>query len=280
MNTPPEFSVLIPAHNEASEITGCLAAVFASDPFPKGATAEVLVLANGCSDDTAQRARAHPVPAGWTLNIVEIENGGKLNALNIGDTKARGRVLAYLDADVRVSPALLTALFATLNHDTPAYASGHPDVLGGASWISRTYGRLWVKLPFVASGVPGFGLFAMNRAGRERWSQWPEIIADDTYARLMFTPAERHKVSDRYQWPLVQGFRNLVKVRRRQDQGVKELEELYPALIPNDDKTTPSMAQIITLFRQDVLGFAVYALVSLAVKSPLFRNNTRWARGR
>jgi hypothetical protein len=34
------------------------------------------------------------------------------------------------------------------------------------------------------------------------------------------------------------------------------------------------------LFLRDPLGFAAYALVSLTVKTPLFRTKTRWARGR
>ncbi|PCH97424.1 MAG: glycosyl transferase, partial [Rhodobacteraceae bacterium] len=48
-----QISVLIPAHDEASYIGGCLAALFASRPLADGMTGEVLVLANGCSDNTA-----------------------------------------------------------------------------------------------------------------------------------------------------------------------------------------------------------------------------------
>ena len=281
MTTPKiGLSVLIPAHNEAAEITDCLTSVFASDFLPGSVTAEVLVLANGCKDDTATIARNHPVPDPWQLRVIDIAQGGKLNALNQGDAAARGAVLVYLDADVRVEPPLLSEIYALLNGDGPGYASGRPYVLGGHSAFSRAYGRLWVRLPFVTQGVPGFGLFAMNRAGRSRWQSWPQIIADDTYARLMFAPSERHLAHAGYRWPLVQGFRNLVRVRRRQNQGVEEIERLYPALLDNDDKLSPSPSDVIRLFLGDPVGFLAYAVVSLAVKTPLFRSQTRWTRGR
>lgn len=274
------LSVLIPAHNEAAEIAGCLTAVFASKPLPEGIHGEVLVLANGCTDQTASIAKAQNVPPGWSLIVLEISKGGKLNALNQGDRAVKGNVRVYLDADVRISPDVLTNLYLALSHDTPAYAAGNPMVVAGQSVISRAYGRFWVRLPFITQGVPGFGLFAMNNLGRNRWADWPEIIADDTFARLMFSPNERHQVAGTYHWPLVQGFRNLVRVRRRQNQGVKEIEEMFPALLANDDKHTPPVGDLAKLLLTMPVGFLVYAAVSLAVKTPLFKGETRWARGR
>lgn len=280
MTTDIGLSVLIPAHNESGEIAECLAAVFASDRLPNGIRGEVLVLANGCTDDTADIARNIAPAPGWDLTVLEIAEGGKLNALNRGDAQARGTVLTYLDADVRVSPKVLGQVYTVLATEVAGYASGQPEILGGASAFSRAYGRLWKRLPFATNGVPGFGLFAMNQHGRQRWQDWPAIIADDTFARLMFTPQERHAVADSYRWPLVQGFRNLVRVRRRQNEGVREIERLFPALLQNDDKFVPGKTEILRLFVTDPIGFSAYALVTLAVKSPLFRNQSRWTRGR
>jgi glycosyltransferase involved in cell wall biosynthesis len=276
----PLVSVLIPAHNEAGYIEACLTALLASDPLPGGKRGEVLVLANGCTDATRAIAAAQPTRAGWDLRVIELPEGDKLKALNLGDAQARGAVLVYLDADVTVEPALIGQLAEALRGPAPRYASGTPQIAPAQSALTRAYGRFWVQLPFVQIGVPGFGLFAMSRAGRTRWQHWPDIIADDTFARLSFAPAERIKLPARYTWPMVEGLRNLIRVRRRQNAGVAELVATYPFLQKNDDKVALSLRQLLRLVWRDPLGFAAYALVSLAVKSTLFRSSQRWARGR
>lgn len=276
----PRVSVLIPAHNEAEYIGACLQAVFASVPLPAGMTAEVLVLANGCSDATAALARTATAPKEWELTVLDLPEGGKLGALNAGDAAARGDILIYLDADVRVSPALIAQIAAALNADAPRYASGRPRVSPARSLATRAYARFWMRLPFFSSGVPGFGIFAMNRAGRQRWGGWPDIIADDIFARLNFAPQERMQVAATYSWPMVEGFRNLVKVRRRQNAGVAEVAENYPHLMQNEDTSQVAVSRVPRLLLRDPAGFLAYAAVALAVKTPLFASRNRWTRGR
>lgn len=276
-------SLILPAHNEAYYIDACAEAVLRSDVLPDSWRAEVIVVANGCSDDTAARARAHAKAAedrGWGWQVIELGEGSKPGALNAGDTAASGDVLVYLDADVIVAPPLLCALICALSGNAPMYGSGAPQITRGQSWITRAYGRFWVTLPFVTDGSPGFGLFAMNRAGRVRWEDWPQIISDDTFARLQFSPVERIRVSASYEWPLVEGFRNLVRVRRRQNEGVTEIAALYPDLPRNDDARRLGLSGILHRAVRQPLGFVVYVAVALAVKTPLFRSASHWARGR
>lgn len=274
------ISVLIPAHNEADYIGPCLTALFASDPLPTGMTGEVLVLANGCRDNTVAIAAAVPPSAGWSLQVLESPEGGKLNALNAGDAVASGEVLIYLDADVLVDPSLITQIASALASPLPLYASGRPRVSAATSWLTRAYGRFWQQLPFVSQGTPGFGLFAMTRSGRQRWDRWPDIISDDTFARLSFSPTERLSLPACYHWPMVEGLENLVRVRRRQNVGVTEIAAQFPALLQNDEKTPLGLAGLTRLALRDPVGFAVYALVSVLVKTPLYAAKSRWARGR
>jgi hypothetical protein len=128
-------------------------------------------------------------------------------------------------------------------------------------------------------GVPGFGVFAMNRAGRARWRDWPDIISDDTFARLNFRPEERIAVPATYDWPMIEGFAPLVRVRRRQDIGVAEVETLYPDLMRNNDPYN-SARPIWRRAMADPLGFVVFAAVRLAIRSPILRSSNRWVRGR
>ncbi|MFW8635521.1 glycosyltransferase family 2 protein [Cribrihabitans pelagius] len=276
----PAVTVLIPACNEEACIGTCLAALFASDPLPGGAAAEALVLANGCTDATAAVARSAVQPAGWQLRVLEQAEGGKLKALNAGDRVARGKVLIYLDADVQVEPALIAQIAAALADGTPRYASGRPVVAPARSAVTRAYARAWSRLPFFAQPAPGFGLFAMTRSGRARWGDWPEIISDDTFARLHFRAHERLEVPARYSWPLVEGMRNLVRVRRRQDRGVAEIAARFPGLLANDSKARARPAALARRLAADPAASLVYILVALAVKSSLFASSEPWTRGR
>jgi len=273
------LSIIIPASNESALIGGCLAAVLASDPLP--CTCEVIVVANGCTDDTAQVARGlcdKATARGWDLRVIELAHGGKLAALNTGDAAARGRVRAYLDADVTVSPELLTQIMAVLDRDAPAYASGRVNITARHSWASRAYARVWRQVPFMRHGVPGCGLFAVNAAGRARWGAFPAIISDDTFVRLQFAPSERHLVQASYDWPIAEGFGALVRVRRRQDAGVAEVAAKYPAIIAHDATPPLGLFGLARLALRDPLGFVVYAGVALRVKmSPATAD---WSRSR
>lgn len=276
-------SVILPAHDEADWIGPCLEALCASEPLPEGWRAEVIVLPNGCRDRTAEIARARSADfaaRGWRLEVIEMPQGGKLGALNRGETAASGAIRVYLDADVALSPPLMAQIVGALATETPRYASGTPQVSPARSAITRAYGRFWTRLPFVTTGAPGFGVFAMNAAGRARWGDWPDIISDDTFARLNFAPGERLRLPASYRWPLVEGFVNLVRVRRRQNDGVAEIAQHFPALLGNADAARPRPAQVLRLALHDPSGFLAYGAVALAVKSPLFRNRSRWARGR
>ena len=272
------ISVIIPAHNEASLIGRCLGALLASEPVP--VPVEVIVVANGCTDDTvgiskgvAEQARAR----GWGFTVLDLPGLGKPGALNAGDAAAVHPARVYLDADVTVSPGLIPALWRALDRAEPAYASGRVRITGQGA-TARRYARFWSRVPFMRRGVPGCGLFAVNGPGRARWPEFPPIISDDTYVRLLFAPEERHLADAPYDWPIAEGFRALIRVRRRQDAGVKEIALLYPGCLANDDKLPLGPGGKMALALRDPLGFLTYAGVALAVRlSPAPRD---WSRGR
>ena len=278
---PIALSVILPASNEAALIGDCLAAVLASDwPESQGAV-ETTVIANGCHDDTAARARAM-APAfadrGWPLTVIERAKGGKLGALNAGDAAATGPVRVYLDADVTLSPPLLAQLARALSPDRPLYASGAVEIAATGA-VSRAYARFWRRVPFMVNGTPGCGLFAVNAKGRARWTTFPDIISDDIFVRLCFAPEERLKVPAPYRWPIAEGLPALIRVRRRQDAGVQQIERDHATLLKNDDKPPfPARAKLALALR-DPLAFATYTAVALAVKLSPQRDQS-WTRSR
>ena len=268
------LSVIIPAHNEAQLIGGCLTALLASTGAGQ---VQVIVAANGCTDQTATIAQGFVTQAavrGWSMQILDLPHGGKSGALNGADAVAVYPARAYLDADVSVSPDLLAQTVAALAIQKPAYTSGRVRITG-QGWVARLYAAFWSRVPFMAQGVPGCGFFAVNGAGRTRWGVFPPIISDDTFVRLQFIPSERVLVNATYDWPIAEGFSNLVKVRRRQDAGVAEITRLYPAL-PCNDGTPP--VRKLRLALSNPLAFLVYSAVALMVR--LTPASPDWSRGR
>jgi glycosyltransferase involved in cell wall biosynthesis len=274
------LTIVLPANNEEAYIADCLRALMASEPA--NVPVQLLVVANACTDRTVAVARSFETAAtamGWTMQVVDLAEPGKLNALNVGDDLALGDLRIYLDADVIVSPELVRMLVSELAAtQAPRYASGIPRIAPARSAVTRAYARFWQQLPFARSEAPGFGVFAMNAAGRARWGRFPAIISDDTYVRLLFAPHERKGVPATYEWPMVEGFDRLVKVRRRQDEGVKEIARKWPELLKNEGKTSPGLKQLLALGLREPAGFLVYAAVTLAVRSR--QGSTHWTRGR
>lgn len=285
----PILTVIIPAHNEEGYIGRCLASVLGQtlEPVPSDRP-RIIVAANGCSDATVTKAEAmRPAAedAGWQLSVLDIEEGGKPNALNRGDAAAGpmvpGDIRVYLDADIEMEPALLAQIAFALDQNDPAYASGRMIVTEAQNWVTRRFMNLWRKVPFMTtSGPTGAGLFAVNAAGRARWGTFPAIIADDTYVRLQFSPQERIEVAAAYFWPPVEGFKALVKVRRRQDAGGREIRALYPALFENEGKAPVRLQDHLRLFLGSPLDYAVYITVMLTVKFGPGQKQQTWSRGR
>ncbi len=275
------ISILIPANNEEAYIRDCLGSLLASDPAPEGV--QIIVMANGCTDATVARAEAM-VPdfaaKGWDLQVLDLAEGSKPAALNAGDAAARHDRRIYLDADIRVDPALVAELAEVLDDTAPVYASGQIRVPRARSFLSDRYARFWQRLPFIAKGVPGCGVFALNAPARARWELFPQVISDDSFVRHHFAPQEMHAVPAGFDWPITEGFANLVRVRRRQNEGLAEIERLYPELAARMPATAPSLADKIGLFFKDPIGFTIYAAVAVTVHLPLFRNRGGWDRGR
>ena len=272
------LSIIIPANNEEGLIGTCLEALLASDTV--SGVVQVIVAANGCTDKTVEISQGYAArfkEKGWSLNVLDLSDGGKLGALNAADDVAAGDMRAYLDADVTVSPPLIAGIVQALREDAPTYASGRV-IITARGWFSRLYARTWARVPFMTTGVPGCGLFAVNRAGRQKWGSWPNIISDDTFVRLNFAPERRKSVDAPYNWPIAEGFAALVRVRRRQDYGVVEVGENFPEIVGNDGTPGLGASGYARLMLRDPLGFLAYASVALTVK--LRGPDHEWSRSR
>lgn len=181
----PAVSIIIPAHDEGAVIGDCLRALLET---AEPGEFDVVVVCNGCKDDTAEQAARF----GPDVRVLSTPVGSKPLALNMGDAAARTLPRLYLDADVVLPTAAVRAVAAALDRDDALVASATLEVdASGASWAVRAYHRIWERLPVVREGVLGRGVYALGEAGRSRFGEFPDIVADDYFVHSLFTQEER-----------------------------------------------------------------------------------------
>lgn len=177
-------SVVIAAHNEAAVLARCLDSVLKA-PAPDDAP-EVIVVPNGCVDDTAEVARRRGV------QVVELDQPGKPAALNAGDALASTFPRIYLDADVVVSPGGIGAIARALaDSGAPAGMPRRQMELRGRTLPVRAYYAIHSRLPAVIHGLYGRGVIALSEAGRARFTQFPDETADDLFLDSLFADSEK-----------------------------------------------------------------------------------------
>ena len=184
------LSIVVPAHDEGPLVRATLVRMLA-DAQP--GEFEVVVVANGCTDDTAAHAAAVP-----GVTVVEIAAASKIAALNAGDDAATGYPRAYIDADVDITTDALRALAAALSTAAePRVAAPRIEIDAARSTFAvRAYYRVWELSDYRTTGHIGSGVYAVNAAGRERWTEFPDVIADDRFVQQRFHPDERVSVAD------------------------------------------------------------------------------------
>jgi GT2 family glycosyltransferase len=106
--TGPLATVIIPTHNRGTSLVATLEALAQQDCGPE--TFEVVVVPNGCTDDTATRLVEWP--RSYRLRVVEIDAPSAPAARNTGVEHARASIVIFLDDDIVPAPSFVTAHLA------------------------------------------------------------------------------------------------------------------------------------------------------------------------
>lgn len=188
---PRRIAVIVPAHDEAAGIGRCVASLRAAAAPLDGA--EVVVVADNCTDDTAARAAA---AGARVLERVDPVRRGKGFALAFAFERllAEGaEALIVVDADSLVSPDTLVELVAWL--------------AGGADAVQARYG---VANP--ADGLRprlmGVAMMAFNvlrPRGRSRWGLSAGILGNGfalSAATARAVPYDAHSVVEDLEYHL------------------------------------------------------------------------------
>ncbi len=223
-------SIVIPAHDEAAVIEQALLSLLGQ--VAEGD--EIIVVCNGCHDDTAAIARRFEP----RVTVVDTPVPSKTGALNLGDRRATSFPRVYMDADVTLGAGAVAKIARSLA-DGPWLAVSPDPVMDvrASGWAVRAYYEIWLSLPYCRSGMIGAGVYALSEAGRKRFGEFPDLIADDGYVRALFHEGERGRVLGAQSH--VRAPRNmasLLKIKIRSRLGGMELARRFPELAGNEVK--------------------------------------------
>lgn len=187
----PAVSVIVPAYNEQASIEDCLRMLLqGAEP----GELDVVVVCNGCTDDTASLARS----IGDPVRVIETPVPSKTRAMNLGDQAAKTYPRVYLDSDVLLSIEDLRAVVEPLkSRGLEACAPRMRFELKDSPWVVRAFHDVWSALPQVDGGLGGRGVYALSKEGHDRFGEFPDIIGDDLFVDWT-VPHDRRTVVDAY----------------------------------------------------------------------------------
>jgi glycosyltransferase involved in cell wall biosynthesis len=256
------ISVIIPAHNESSVIARTLKAMTNGAALGE---LDLIVVCNGCTDDTAEIARRFGLP----VRVIETGSAGKSGALNLGDKAAYGFPRIYADADVVITVETIRTLARRLERgDVLAVAPTPIFDLAGCSWPVRACYDIRALLPSAREGIGGSGVYALSEAGRGRFCEFPRLTADDGYIRIQFQPQERETLgsANSVVFP-PRTIKHLIATKTRAHYGSFELETRFPGLWQSR-RGESNKQSLIRLFRKPRLWakLTVYCAATLIAK--------------
>jgi GT2 family glycosyltransferase len=256
-------AVIVPAYNEAAVIERTLTPLSqaAVDGF-----IELIVVCNGCTDDTADVARTVPGAA-----IVELREGSKPAALNAGDHAATLWPRLYLDADIQTTAAaVLSVLDRLAEGDVMAARPDFRYDSHGATALVRSYYRARQRIPQLSRAMWGAGSYGLSAEGHERFGAFPVVTGDDLFVDAQFDASEKAVVATA---PSVvttpADAKNLLAILRRNHRGNAEASAETRGSDSRPRNT--SLSTVLTLAGairgpRSALDAAVYAGMALAAR--------------
>jgi glycosyltransferase involved in cell wall biosynthesis len=276
-------SVLIPAHNESAVIGRCLDHLFEGSDT---ADLEVAVVCNGCDDDTATVARA----SGHPVEVIELDEASKPAALRAGDRQLRTFPRLYLDADVVLPGPTARQVLEHLGRDGSVAA--RPPIrydTAHSSAIVRRYFRTRSRVPAVMGSIWGAGVYGLSAAGRARFGDHPDVVAEDLFVDQCFDADEIDIVGDEpvvvvapaHYWDLLQvmrrAYRGAAEIRIPTDRPDRQVRQ-----VAGSTSTTPSTVRdVLRLCRSlsGTLDAATYSFVAVSARAYIaLGRSARWER--
>jgi glycosyltransferase involved in cell wall biosynthesis len=143
------ISFVVPAYNEEKHLARTLTAIIA-ETRKAGCAAEVIVVNNASTDRTAELAASFP-----EVTVVDEPVKGLVQARRAGFLRARGELIANVDADTIITDGWLTCVLAEFRRHPGLVALSGPYVYYDVSKSARVAVRAFY--------VMGYGFYVLNR---------------------------------------------------------------------------------------------------------------------
>jgi biofilm PGA synthesis N-glycosyltransferase PgaC len=152
-----ECSVGVMAYNEEANIAAVLASLLAQDPTA-GKIAELIVVASGCQDRTAEIVAGIARREERVRLIEQERREGKASAINLFISAACSPVLVMVSADVLVEDGTLDALLRHFNDPAVGMVGGHPmPVNSETTFLGHAVQLQWRLHDRIARQAPKLG---------------------------------------------------------------------------------------------------------------------------
>lgn len=138
-----DLTLVIPAYNEESRLPQSLE-IAKSQLDSWGINYRVLVVDDGSRDDTAAKTKT----LGRRFSTISQPNGGKGSAVRNGMLKARGRVVAFTDADMPYDLAALKSAYEIITDCERDVVFGSRTTAGSSSLVERRWLRTMASTVF------------------------------------------------------------------------------------------------------------------------------------
>ena len=141
MSQQPILSIIVPTHNRRGLLEKNLAAL--SRQTWSAAAFEVLVVADACTDDTAEMVTAYATQAPYSLHLLSHQAKSAAATRNLGAANARGRILMFLDDDIVGHPGLVKAHMDAQHPGGAALGYSKPVLPSNPTWFQRNAHCWW-----------------------------------------------------------------------------------------------------------------------------------------
>jgi len=141
MDRRRRLDVLVPTHNRAGRLEGCLTSVLNARPY-SGLDVHITVICNACTDGSEAVVRRLQAAYPRRMSLLEERRRGKSRALNLGIASTSGDLVGMIDDDEAVDPGWIEVIGAAFEDATLEFAGGPYDAVWPSpppDWLPDDY---------------------------------------------------------------------------------------------------------------------------------------------